>query len=143
MEDFTKLLDGWVDDVGGLVNLTIEEREAISGAGANKAKEAISEATKSAPHFQPGRDTTKIKHLADSVVTGDLEGERALGDTYIGYNPKDKINHGRIARFLNDGTAKYEGDYFYDHALEDAEKDIYGEIFKALEKVQKEKDGGK
>ncbi|GAK32015.1 hypothetical protein WOSG25_240040 [Weissella oryzae SG25] len=135
--DFESMTSNWLKNVGNLVNLTIEERETITGAGAEVVKRNIAEVTK-AKHYQDDRDTTKMKHLADSVVSGKLEKTRADGSTAVGFSTRD-VNHARIARFLNDGTVKRPGDSFYDQAVSNSQNEATIIQAKVLENIQGKK----
>lgn len=107
-------LDSMIQAVGGVVNLTIEEREEINNAGAELMRNAVAKATKD-KHYQDRKDG-KVKHLADSVEVGQLEGSIQDGSRAVGYEKAD-ANHARIARFLNDGTKKLKGDSYIDETV--------------------------
>ncbi|QGN59892.1 hypothetical protein [Leuconostoc citreum] len=58
------------------------------------------------------------------MVIGNLQGTKSDGNIAVGYSTTD-VNHARIARFQNDGTAKMpnpKGLHFYDRALADSKK---------------------
>lgn len=133
-------LNEWLESIGGLVNLTIEERDKVTQAGAKVLQENISKATKDAGHYNPDRDATKMKHLADSVEVGNLDGSKDDGNTAVGFDRKD-ANHARIARFLNDGlkSRKLRGDSFYDDARDSAHGDVVEAELKVLRKIQEGK----
>lgn len=131
-------LNSWIEDVGGLVNFTLEEREQVTKAGSEVLKNRLSKATKDAGHYNPDRDTTKMKHLADSVETGTLQGSKQDGTTTVGFSDKD-ANHARIAHFLNDGTIKYKGDSFWDDARDNSVDDVTEAELKVLKELQKGK----
>lgn len=138
MSDFESQMEGWLANVGGLVNLTIEERDEVTQKGAETLKGELSRATKDAGHYNPHRKVGKIQHLADSYVTGNLDGTKDDGNTAVGFSTRD-ANHARIARFLNDGTVKMKGDSFYDKAVLEAQDKTYGSIYETLEALQKRK----
>lgn len=132
--DFESLTSNWLREVGNLVNFTVEERQNITEAGAEVVKRNIAEVTK-AKHYQDNRDTTKMKHLAESVVSGKLEKTMADGSTAVGFSTRD-VNHARIARFLNDGTVKRPGDSFYEQAIADSQNEARIAQAKVLENIQ-------
>lgn len=135
--DFETLTTNWLRNVGNLVNLTVEDRQAVTEAGAEVVKKNIAENTKS-KHYQDSRDTTKMKHLADSVVSGRLVKTRLDGSTAVGFSTRD-VNHARIARFLNDGTVKRAGDSFYDQAISNSQNEARLVQAKILENIQSRK----
>lgn len=140
MEDFETQMNKWLGKIGGLANLTIEEREEANTAAAEVLKKSIVKAT-------PRNDKRKlgdIKHLADSVVIGNLEGTKSNGDIAVGYATKssDNVNHARIARFQNDGTAKMpnpKGLHFYDRALADSKEVVFKARNDKLAEIQERK----
>lgn len=131
-------MDSWLDQVGGLVNLTVEEREEVTSKGAETLKKELSTATKQAGHYNPHRKEGKLKHLADSYVIGNLDGTKEDGNTAVGFTTKD-ANHARIARFLNDGTVKMKGDSFYDKAIIASKEKTYATIHETLTALQQRK----
>ncbi|XZO08216.1 hypothetical protein ABU186_01800 [Weissella paramesenteroides] len=98
MADFADQLEGLLQEYGGLVNLTVEEREKVTQAGADVLAGKYSQATKDAGHYNRDRDLGKMKHLADSVDIGRLAGTKVDGNSAVGFSKKD-ANHARIARF--------------------------------------------
>lgn len=132
--DFESLTSNWLREVGNLVDFTIEERQTITEAGAEVVKRNIAEVTKE-KHYQGNRDTTKMKHLSESVVSGKLEKTMADGSTAVGFSTRD-VNHARIARFLNDGTVKRPGDSFYEQAIADSQNEARIAQAKVLENIQ-------
>lgn len=142
MSNFENSLQGWLDQVGGLVNLTIEEREEINNSGAEVLQSKLTAVTHS-KHYRPpaenGKSKRKVAHLADSVVTGPLEGNRnKAGDVAVGFSKTD-ANHARIARFLNDGTAKMQGDHFWDNAISDVSENIQAKQASTIKQIQERK----
>lgn len=137
MEDFETQMNKWLGKIGGLANLTIEEREEANKAAAEVLKESIVKAS-------PRNDKRKlgdIKHLADSVVIGNLQGTKSDGNIAVGYSTTD-VNHARIARFQNDGTAKMpnpKGLHFYDRALADSKEDVFKARNDKLAEIQERK----
>lgn len=143
-EDDVLGLNEWLNEANKLVDLTIEEREEINQAGSEVLQEAISKATKDKKHYSNRHVSKKdIKHLADSVVTGDLEGDKpSSGNVSVGYSVKD-ANHARIARLLNDGTKKLQGDSFYDEAVEHSEDAVEQAKVKKYNEIMDRKGAGK
>ncbi|MDD9138314.1 HK97 gp10 family phage protein [Fructobacillus sp. CRL 2054] len=137
MSDFESQLGGWLNKVGGLVNLTVEEREEVTKAGADVF----------ADHLKPdtpynSKRKGKMIHLRDSVQIGRLEDEsKSMGNTAVGFPKKgsDGVNHARIARFVNDGTSKMEGNSFVDKAQVQYQDVTSNAIQEALSKVQARK----
>lgn len=137
-------MNDWLGQVGGLINLTIEEREEINGTGAKLLRDNLSEKTAEKHYQEPaknGKGHRKVKHLADSVVVGQLEGRGNGGDVAVGFTKVD-ANHARIARFLNDGTVKLHGDHFWDDAIEDAAASVHEAQATAIKNVQERKMNG-
>lgn len=138
MDDFEKQMNAMLTKAGGLVNLTIEEREEVTQAEADVLKDEISVATKAAGHYNPDRKEGDMKHLADSVVIGNLDGTKVDGNTAVGFSTKD-ANHARIAGFINDGTAKMSGDSFYDKAVVASKPKVFEAGSKKLAEIQERK----
>lgn len=142
MSNFEDSLQGWLDQVGGLVNLTIEEREEINNSGAEVLQENLSSVTK-AKHYRElavdGHSKRKVAHLADSIEIGTLSDKnKNSGDVAVGFSSTD-ANHARIARFLNDGTTKLQGDHFWDNAISDIAKNIQSKQANTIKKIQERK----
>ncbi|WP_273731441.1 HK97 gp10 family phage protein [Leuconostoc mesenteroides] len=106
MASLSEQLDEMLKEVGGIVNLTIEEREEVTQAGADVLARNLKQATKKAGHYNANRKVGKMTHLADSVDVGNLDRTKSDGSTAVGFTKKD-ANHARIAHFLNDGTRFY------------------------------------
>ncbi|QGN59939.1 HK97 gp10 family phage protein [Leuconostoc citreum] len=137
MEDFETQMNKWLGKIGGLANLTIEEREEANTAAAEVLKKSIVKAT---PRNDKRKDG-ELKHLADSVVIGNLQGTKSDGNIAVGYSTTD-VNHARIARFQNDGTAKMpnpKGLHFYDRALADSKEDVFKARNDKLAEIQERK----
>lgn len=137
MEDFETQMNKWLGKIGGLANLTIEEREEANKAGAEVLKKSIVKATPRNDNRKDG----KLQHLADSVVIGNLQGTKSDGNIAVGYSTAD-VNHARIARFQNDGTAKMpnpKGLHFYDNALADSKEDVFKARNDKLAEIQERK----
>lgn len=137
MEDFETQMNKWLGKIGGLANLTIEEREEANTAAAEVLKKSI---VKASPRNDKRKDG-ELKHLADSVVIGNLQGTKSDGNIAVGYSTTD-VNHARIARFQNDGTAKMpnpKGLHFYDRALADSKEDVFKARNDKLAEIQERK----
>lgn len=140
MNEDTLGLFGMIEDLGGIVNLTVEEREAVTSAQAEALQDKLSKVTKD-KHYRD-RKTGKVKHLADSVITGTLEGEiKGDGSTSVGFSTTD-ANHARIARMLNDGTKKMQGDSFWDETVDNSADGIQDKGIKVLSKIIDDKGKG-
>lgn len=136
-DDFETQMNKLVHDVGGIVNISVDDRQKVTKVGALAMQKVIEEETKKS-HFNSGRDTSKFEHLADSVTSGRLAGTRIDGTSAVGFSTND-VNHARIARFLNDGTIKMPGDSFYDQAIETAKEPVFMAEAAALAKIQEKK----
>lgn len=139
-DDDTLGLFGMIEEIGGIVNLTVEEREAVTSAQAEALQDKLAEVTKE-KHYHD-RKTGKVKHLADSVITGTLEGEiKGDGSTSVGFSTTD-ANHARIARMLNDGTKKLKGDSFWDKTVDNSADEIQDKGIEVLSKIIDDKGKG-
>lgn len=152
MADLSEQLDEMLQEIGGVVNLTIEEREEITQAGADVLAKNLKQATKDAGHYDANRKIGKIKHLADSVEIGKLVGTVSDGSNAVGFTKSDKqgINHARLAHWLNDGTRRITkdgkivnvpGDSFIDNARDKSQKEVLEAQSKVLKKIQEKKWG--
>lgn len=140
MSDFENMMNGYLEKVGGLVNLTVEERSEATQKGAEVLKENMSDLTRSL-HYNKNRKIGKMPHLADSITTGQLNGTKEDGDTAVGFTTKDH-NHARIARFINDGTRKSkgkEGDHFLDKGFVEYQGKAFQAIGDTLTNIQERK----
>lgn len=137
MADFGNLLEDYGRRAEKLIVPDQSKRKAMTAAGAKVLTEALKKETRSR-HYQANRKIGKVKHLADSVTfdNKDVDGVEN-GNSVAGFSGKDEsgINHGRIARFLNDGTKYIAGDSFVDKtnrnsvgAVLAAEKKVYDEL---------------
>lgn len=139
-EDDILGLNQLIEGLGGIVNLTVEEREEVTQAQADVLVDNLQKATK-AKHYSNRQVSKKqIQHLADSITSGNLEGTKEDGDTAVGFTTKD-ANHARIARMLNDGTKKMKGDSFYDEARDSATDKVQQVGAEVLKKIQDKKMG--
>lgn len=140
MADLSEQLDEMLQEIGGVVNLTIEEREEITQAGADVLAKNLKQATKDAGHYNANRKIGKMTHLADSVDVGNLDGTKADGSTAVGFTRKD-ANHARIARFLNDGTRFIQGDSFIDNARDNSSDEVLTAQSKVFKRIVEGKRG--
>lgn len=153
MADLSEQLDEMLQEIGGVVNLTIEEREEITQAGADVLAENLKQATKDAGHYNANRKVGKMKHLADSVETGKLVGTVSDGSTAVGFTGSEDtrgIPHARVAHWLNDGTRRktkdgkivnVPGDSFIDNARDKSQNEVLEAQSKVLKKIQEKKWG--
>lgn len=142
-EDDILGLNQLVEEAGGLVNFTLEEQEAINDAGAEVLQANLRKAIKD-KHYQKNRHVTKsgIKHMADSVETGNLEDEPINGDKAVGFTTKD-ANHARIFRMLSDGTKYIEGDNLYDEVTDNSADEVQEAKIKKLTEILDNREAGK
>lgn len=106
---------------------TVKAKKQITKVGADKFADILQKRTR-ASHYQD-RKLGKVKHLADSikVVNKDLDGIQN-GNSTVGFEDASDsgINHGRIARFLNDGTSHHlKGDHFVDKARDESKDEVF------------------
>lgn len=137
-EDDILGLEAMLQAAGGVVNLTIEEREQANQAGAEVLQKALTDATKD-KHYRD-RKTGKVQHLADSIEVGTLEGTIIDGSKAVGYSTKD-ANHARIARFLNDGTKFIQGDSYIDQTINQNADTAQNKQIEELSKILDKKGG--
>lgn len=118
-------------------------KKEMTAAGAKVFTESLKATTKEQHYQKDGKKGSKrkVKHLADSIVfeNNDVDGIDN-GNSIAGFQGKDEsgINHARIARFLNDGTIKLQGDHFVDVTR----KESAPAVFEAEKKVLDAKRGG-
>ncbi|GAX06946.1 hypothetical protein IWT25_02294 [Secundilactobacillus pentosiphilus] len=134
MADLDEQMMAWYRQVGKLIPSTTKKVVMTTAAGEVLRGELAK--TTRAKHYQENR-TKGVKHLADSVELNpnDIGGE-VNGSTVVGFTGKDGINHGRIARFLNDGTKKIVGDQFVDHSREIARPLMLKAEYEAYKKLR-------
>ncbi|WP_240410774.1 HK97 gp10 family phage protein [Limosilactobacillus vaginalis] len=136
MTDFANLMESFGRNTEKMIIPNQAKRKAMTAAGATVLAEALKKETRKR-HYQAGRKIGKVKHLVDSITfeNKDVDGVDN-GNSVAGFTGKDEsgINHGRIARFLNDGTKYITGDSFVDNtrrasvaAVFEAERKIYEE----------------
>ncbi|USS86492.1 hypothetical protein M3M38_07435 [Fructilactobacillus cliffordii] len=127
-----------------------EAQERITYEGAKVMDKHIAQAARS-EHYNDAKMHNRkrskertTKHLADStmVFKGDIDGIHNGTSTAAFANArKSGIDHGRVARFLNDGTVKIKADHFVDRAREKAKPEAYSAIKAAYEKEMDHDDG--
>lgn len=110
---------------------TATEKNEITKVGAKIIQDSVSQSIHD-KHYGKGH---KGIHLADTVIT---QAEKGTGNTLVGFNVKDGIDHGRIANFLNNGTIKITADHFYDSAVKAAND----EAFRVMANAVKKRGGG-
>ena len=152
MADLSEQLDEMLQEIGGVVNLTIEEREEITQAGADVLAKNLKQATKDAGHYNANRKVGDMTHLADSIETGKLVGTVSDGSNAVGFTKSDKqgINHARLAHWLNDGTRRttkdgkivnVPGDSFMDKARDQSADEVLAAQSKVFKRIVEEKRG--
>lgn len=136
-------LNELIDVAGGLTEFTVEEQEAINGAGAEVLEENLSKTIR-AKHYQKNRHVSKadIKHMADSVEIGNLENEPVNGDKAVGFTTKD-ASHARIFRLLSQGTKFIQGDNLYDQVTDNSAEEVQEAQVKKLKEIMDNKEAGK
>lgn len=139
MADLGQLMEEFGRNTEKIVIPSLEKKKAMTAAGASVLADALKTETKS-KHYQAGRKTGKVKHLADSIKfeNKDVDGVDN-GNSIVGFTGKDDggINHARIARFLNDGTKYITGDGFVDKTRTESVSAVF-----AAEKAVYEGTGG-
>ncbi len=138
MADLSEQLDDMLQQIGGIVNLTIEEREEITHAGATVLAKNLRQATIDSGHYNANRKIGDMTHLADSIQIGNLKGTATDGSSAVGFTKPD-ANHSRIARFLNDGTRYIKGDSFIDNARDNSSEEVLKAEAEVFERIIKEK----
>lgn len=108
-------LDQWLRNVIKLVP-NVKQRQKITLVGAEVYKTRLHDITKAKHYDENHKDTSQVTHLADSIeVSGTNIDYIRDGTSLVGFTKKG-INHGRIARLLNDGTKFIPGDHFVEDA---------------------------
>ena len=111
-----------------------KSKEKITNIGATIFDQNLTQETKSKHyndalmHNKKKNKIRKTKHLADSIkiVNGDIDGIKNGVTTVAFENSKASgVDHGRIARFLNDGTTKMKGDHFVDKARDESKDEVF------------------
>lgn len=108
-------LEEWLSSVNKLVP-NLEQRRKITLVGGEAYKKELQNITKSKHYDEHHHDTSKVKHLADSIELSNTNIDYIKdGTSVVGFTKKG-INHARVARFLNDGTKFIPGDHFVENA---------------------------
>lgn len=152
MADLSEQLDEMLQEIGGVVNLTIEEREEITQSGADVLAKNLKQATKDAGHYNANRKVVIVQHLADSIEIGRLIGTVSDGSNAVGFAKPDMfgINHARIAHWLNDGTRRITkdgkivnvpGDSFMDKARDNSSEEVLTAQSKVFKRIVEGKRG--
>lgn len=114
----------------------------MTKAGANYVAQQLASSTRQ-EHYDPKHQSTfkrkdgsvvTVDHLANSVITkpGTITGKQN-GSYTVGYDTSG-VDHGRIARFLNDGTVHIKADYFVDKTYEEAAPSGFDKMFDVYNK---------
>ncbi len=117
--DLSSQMESWVNSIGKVANLSVDEQTKINKAGADVGAKVLQQATKD-KHYRK-RKTGKDVHLADSILSeaNNVNGNKD-GSSIYGFDTKKAY----IARFLNDGTKHIQGDHFVDNARKEAKEAI-------------------
>lgn len=142
MADLDESLNDWFEEISKATDLTISEKTRITGAGAKVLANELSEATRQ-KHYRPHKDGASDIHLANSITyqENDIDGEKN-GHSTVGFKYKKgngTYNKAFIARFLNDGTVKIQGDHFFDNARNSAASDVFAAERKEYRRIMKER----
>ena len=108
MVGLDEALEGWLETVASIGDLTPAEQAKITTAGAKVFQKELEEVTRE-KHYS-NKKHLKYGHMADglSVQSTNADG-RKNGVATVGW----KNNyHAQNARRLNDGTKKYRADHF-------------------------------
>lgn len=131
MVEFDDQVNAFLKQVKRLVP-NQETKRQMTRAGAQVLSKGLAEDTRSkhydANHQVPKRLRGRVKHLADSVDYTDTTLDGLVdGTSTVGFKGTQTtgVNHGRIARFLNDGTKKMHGDHFVEHSREDHANEMF------------------
>lgn len=129
VKDLDTQLQDYLHKVKKLVP-SIAQRAEMTAVGGKVLETNLKEETRK-KHYQPERDTSKMKHLADSITTVNTDmNDLANGNSIVGFETASEsgINHARIARFLNDGTKKMQGDNFHTETVRNSETEVFSAI---------------
>lgn len=141
--ELDEALNQWFKDVSEAVKLSPEEQAKITEAGAKVLSEHLSRVTKN-KHYRPHKEGSTEIHLANSITYSntDIDGEKN-GRSTVGFKYKKgkgkTYNKAFIARFLNDGTVKIQGDHFLDNARDAAKNAVFDAERKEYQKIMKKK----
>ena len=116
MVGLDEALEGWLEAVASIGDITPAEQAKITTAGAKVFQKELEEVTRE-KHY-PNKKDLKHGHMADglSVQSTNADG-RKNGVATVGW----KNNyHAQNARRLNDGTKKYRADHFVTNVQNDS-----------------------
>lgn len=116
MVGLDKALEGWLETVASIGDLTPAEQAKITTAGAKVFQKELEDVTRE-KHYS-NKKHLKYGHMADglSVQSTNADG-RKNGVASVGW----KNNyHAQNARRLNDGTKKYRADHFVTNVQNDS-----------------------
>lgn len=118
--EMDEALEEWLKQVSKAAELSINDQEKITKAGADVYAKKLAEVTKE-KHPNTKGTGGKYGHLSEDIssATGDIDKEHN-GNSIAGFGDK-----AFVARFLNDGTKKIHGDHFVDNARDDAKDAVF------------------
>ena len=118
--DMDDALGQWLEQVSKAAELSINDQEKITKAGADVYAKELAETTKE-KHPNTKGDGGKHGHLSEDIrsVAGDIDGDHN-GSSTVGFG-----NKAHIARYLNDGTKHIHADHFVDNARDDAKDAVF------------------
>ncbi|WP_311408374.1 HK97-gp10 family putative phage morphogenesis protein [Liquorilactobacillus uvarum] len=130
-------LNEFMRQVKEQAELSVEETQQVTKAGAEVYKDELYKATKE-KHYSNHKDE-KHGHMADSIISQDrdIDGDKN-GKSTVGFDSY----HAQNARRLNDGTKKYKADHFVTNVQDSpevqekvlrAEYEVYKKITKGKE----------
>lgn len=118
--DMDDALGQWLEQVSKAAELSINDQEKITKAGADVYAKTLAETTKE-KHPDSKGTGGKYGHLSKDVSSkkGDIDGDHN-GSSTVGFGDK-----AFVAGFLNDGTKHIRGDHFVDNARDDAKDAVF------------------
>lgn len=139
MEDFISQIDQLQKELEQSVNLSIEDQERITKAGARVYEQQLENNTPESGYSHKGRTLKDDIHSTPGTVDGTED-----GSTSVGWSA-DKNGLAYIARFMNDGTKNYprhaENDHrgFVTNTQKQAFNDVINAQFREYKKILKQK----
>lgn len=135
--DMDDALGQWLEQVSKAAELSINDQEKITKAGADVYAEELAKATKE-KHPDSKGTGGKYGHLSKDVSSkkGDIDGDHN-GSSTVGFGDK-----AFVAGFLNDGTKKIRGDHFVDNARDDAKDEVFAAEQEEYEAIIAKLNGG-
>lgn len=129
MDDLGKMLETFGRNAEKFAIPDHATKKAMTAAGAKVLADELRKATPRSKKKNP-----RYGHLQDNVgfQNVDIDGEDD-GNSVVGFGKK-----AYIARFLNDGTVKMQGNHFADNAR----RDSADKVFAAQKKVLDARNGG-